>query len=514
MASGKISVETSGSAGKTIDMWIEWESTPDYVNNESSVSITLYYQRKSLSSAINYSYSDIMFYTAFVAQDLNTEKKYGANPQSNLSTSLLERPVKILSSATFVIPHNANGELSLGIYAECNFDRTDFVVSHDVSVCILEQIDTAYPQITNLSLTPDISSVLLEYTTESNGYPLDLKQYSFDGGSTWSDLSDDDTIYGLSDYTDYSLLFRIRKTINQKIVVSSPQKFKTLAIKLTSFDFPESLDIDEGSFVEYDVNFQPANASVKELTFEYSTPGIVTANSERITGTLKGSSTITVSTSEPNDRIIKTCAVNVYRRVTGITLTDYSVQLSPSVGYQIVWTLSPFGASNQTVNFVSSDENIATVDNKGWIGAVSEGECTITATTADKGFEAVIAVVVSSRLSWQELNLSPKFLNYTDFYKIYSNQAYLRECMIDLGEAIDFLNAVNPQINTPYCDMLSIFENIEANMDILNSGNFVSPNYIGPHTIGEYEPNRQDYNRLVMILYDLKQQLEAQGISV
>lgn len=514
MASGKISVATSGSAGETVDMWLEWESTPDYVNNQSSVTVTLYYQRKSLSSAINYSYTDIMYYNAFVVRNLNTEAKHSAKITGALSTSLLERPVKALSSATFVIPHNANGELSIEIYAECNFDEKDFVVSHHVTVCVLEQIDTSYPQITNLSLTPDISSVLLEYTTESNGYPLDLKQYSFDGGSTWSDLSEDNTIHGLSDYTDYSLLFRIRKAINQKVVISSPQKFKTLAIKLTSFDFPESLDIDEGGFIEYDVNFQPANASVKELTFEYSTPGIVTADSERIIGTLKGSSTITVSTGEPNDRIVKTCTVNVYRRVTGITLTDYSVQISPSVGYQIVWTLSPFGASNQVVNFVSSDESIATVDNKGWIGAVSEGECTITATTADKGFEAVIAVVVSNRLSWQELTTSPKFLNYTDFYKIYSNQAYLRECMVNLGETIDFLNAVNPQVNTPYCDMLSIFENIETNMDILNSGNFVSPNHIGPHTIGEYEPNRQDYNRLVMILYDLKQQLEAQGVSV
>ncbi len=512
MASGRIEVATSGLTGSTIDMWIEWESVPDYVNNYSTVTVNLKYQRKILAMPI--SYSGINLSQAVVICDLNTNSRYHSQINGGIVTTALERPIKTASTETFIIPHNANGELSLEIYVQCTFDKDNFIVDHTATVCILEKIDTAFPNIKSLTLIPGTNNVLLEYAIESNGNSLDLKQYSFDGGSTWNNLPADNIIPNLIDYTDYSLLFRVRKAINQKTTVSTLRKFKTLAIKLISFDFPSSLDIDEGSFIEYDINFRPQNASVKTLNFEYSTPGIVTADYEKISGKLKGNSVITVSTGTPNDRIIKTCNVNVYRRVTGLTLTDYSLRINPSVGYQIVWTVSPYGASNQAVTFTSSDESVATVDNNGWIGAIAEGECTITVKTEDKGFEAVITVVVDNRLLWQELNTSPERLNYTDFYKIYSNQAYLRECMIEQGEMIEFLKAVNPQLNTPYCDMFSIFSNIEANMDILNSGSFVSPNYIEPHTIGEYEPNRQDYNRLVMILYDLKQLLETQSANV
>lgn len=511
MASGKIEIKTSGLTGSSINMWIDWESTPDYVNNYSTVTVSLKYQRTVLGVPI--SYTGFGQYQAMIIRDLNTDTQYVARG-ANFVTKALERPEKTASTETFTIPHNADGELTISIEAACFIDEDNFIVDHTPTVCVLEKIDTAFPIIKSLTLTPDTNSVLLEYVIETNGNPLDLKQYSFDGGSTWNNLPTNSIIPNLIDYRDYSLLFRVRKAINQKTTISTLKKFKTLAIKLTSFYFPSKLDIDEGSSIEYDVNFQPTNATDKTLSFNYSTPGIVTADNKKITGKLKGSSIITVSTGTPNDRIVKTCEVNVYRRVTGLTVTDYSLQLNPSIGHQIFWTVSPYGASNQTVTFTSSDESIATVDNNGWIGAIAEGECTITVKTEDKGFEAVIAVVVDNRLLWQELNTSPSRLNYTDFYKIYSNQAYLRECMIAQGETIEFLNAVNPQINTPYCDMFAIFSNIEANMEILNSGNFVSPNYIGPHTIGEYEPNRQDYNRLVMILYDLKQLLEARSANV
>ena len=58
--------------------------------------------------------------------------------------------------------------------------------------------------------------------------------------------------------------------------------------------------------------------------------------------------------------------------------------------------VKPYDATNRNVNWESSDDTVATVDEYGLVTAVSEGEATITATTQDGGFKATSKVIVYS----------------------------------------------------------------------------------------------------------------------
>ena len=62
---------------------------------------------------------------------------------------------------------------------------------------------------------------------------------------------------------------------------------------------------------------------------------------------------------------------------------------------KITATISPPNATNKKVNWSSSDENVATVDENGYVTAVAPGTATITATTEDGGKKATCEVTVS-----------------------------------------------------------------------------------------------------------------------
>ena len=81
--------------------------------------------------------------------------------------------------------------------------------------------------------------------------------------------------------------------------------------------------------------------------------------------------------------------------VTGIELDKTTESVAVGNTVQLNATVAPATATNKTVNWTSSDESKATVDNTGKVTGVAEGEVTITATTADGGYTATCTVTVS-----------------------------------------------------------------------------------------------------------------------
>lgn len=80
--------------------------------------------------------------------------------------------------------------------------------------------------------------------------------------------------------------------------------------------------------------------------------------------------------------------------VTGITLTPDTLTLKQGESETLTANVLPATASNQGVNYTTSDPDVATVDPDGTVHAVGEGQATITATTADGGFNATCVVTV------------------------------------------------------------------------------------------------------------------------
>lgn len=137
-------------------------------------------------------------------------------------------------------------------------------------------------------------------------------------------------------------------------------------------------------------------------------------------------------------------------KVTGISLNTATGEIEIGDTYELVASISPTDATNQNITWESSDDRIATVDDKGLVTAISEGNATITATTEDGQFsaQAVIQVLSSKRivhiksddydisLGYSNDKLSSYIWKYTDGdYDFNQNIAYNRNKVVITGEA-------------------------------------------------------------------------------
>ena len=81
--------------------------------------------------------------------------------------------------------------------------------------------------------------------------------------------------------------------------------------------------------------------------------------------------------------------------VTSVELTLTTDSLAPNETLQLLATVLPENATDKTVSYTTSDEQLATVTATGLVTALTEGVVTITATTADGGFTDVVTITVT-----------------------------------------------------------------------------------------------------------------------
>jgi len=89
--------------------------------------------------------------------------------------------------------------------------------------------------------------------------------------------------------------------------------------------------------------------------------------------------------------------------VTGISFADTGRSIAVGGTMQLETLITPSGATNQKVVFNSDNTSIATVNEDGFLTAVSEGKVTITVTTDEGGFSDSIEIEVlrpSSEFNW------------------------------------------------------------------------------------------------------------------
>lgn len=133
-----------------------------------------------------------------------------------------------------------------------------------------------------------------------------------------------------------------------------------------------------------DVKFRSSNSDVASVG---RSTGVISAKAN-------GEATITV-TSYDNDEVTATCNVLVRTPVESFTLSSQHMVLIPGAKETLVATILPATASDKSVEWKSSDEAVATVEN-GEVTAVAEGEATITATTDNGAKTATCAVEVKA----------------------------------------------------------------------------------------------------------------------
>ena len=83
--------------------------------------------------------------------------------------------------------------------------------------------------------------------------------------------------------------------------------------------------------------------------------------------------------------------------VTGITLDKTNLNLKSGATYTLVATVSPSNATDKSINWTSTNNNVATVDQTGKVTAKNPGNAVIKATTKDGGKVVTCTVTVSAK---------------------------------------------------------------------------------------------------------------------
>ena len=192
------------------------------------------------------------------------------------------------------------------------------------------------------------------------------------------------------------------------MTVKIPTVVKVSRVSLNKNDLALT---SKGQSYQLSASVSPSNASNKSVKWTSGNPKVATVSSSgKVTAVANGNTTITATAADgsgkkdicavtvnipkpadptptPTPSVVKVSSVSLNPSSLSLTKKGQTAQLSASV--------SPSNATNKSINWSSSNSNVATVSN-GVVTAVGNGSATITATAADgSGKRASCSVTVN-----------------------------------------------------------------------------------------------------------------------
>ncbi len=170
-----------------------------------------------------------------------------------------------------------------------------------------------------------------------------------------------------------------------------------------------NIELHIGESKTLNVKFSPANATDKTIVWSSSDQSVATVSNGVVIAKNAGSTKIIAISGDK----AATCNITVVaNEVTGITLNQESVSLQVNEYVTISATVYPENATDKSIEWSSSDEDIATVS-KGVIIAQKIGSATITAKSGDR-FAICAVTVTGPPVSDIVLNQTKASLNVGD----------------------------------------------------------------------------------------------------
>ena len=197
------------------------------------------------------------------------------------------------------------------------------------------------------------------------------------------------------------------KTATCSVTVTS----KTVSVTDVTLDKTEAA-LTQGETVQLTATVKPDDATDKTLTWSTSDSKVATVDETgKVTAVETGSATITAKAGDKT----ATCAVTVTAKVievTEITLDKTEVEIIEGETVQLTATVKPDDATDKSIEWTSSDESVATVDNSGKVTAVSEGKVTITVKTSNPAQSASCDITVkAAAISVTGVNIDSWIIN-------------------------------------------------------------------------------------------------------
>lgn len=187
----------------------------------------------------------------------------------------------------------------------------------------------------------------------------------------------------------------------------------TVTVTATGVTVPETLELvtNGENTANLDAKATPEDAAGITVTYESSDPSIVTVDETGlVTAVANGEADITTTLTQVNDMatgetataenstqteplvLTATTHVVVTTKVEAITLDNTEGILTVGNTHKINASVTPENATDLTVTWTSSDNNIATVDADGNVKAVAVGNATITASAGNVSAEYALTV--------------------------------------------------------------------------------------------------------------------------
>ena len=155
---------------------------------------------------------------------------------------------------------------------------------------------------------------------------------------------------------------------------------KRLATSISLNKTSATLYLDQT--VQLTATVSPSNATDKSVVWSSSDDGIASVtNTGLVTAIATGNATIKATTTDGSN-LSATCAITVKAYVTSLTLDQSEATILEGDTITLTPTILPSYATNQNLNWSSSNTSVASVNNGAVVGR-SGGEATVTARTAD-----------------------------------------------------------------------------------------------------------------------------------
>ncbi|MBR0533774.1 MAG: Ig-like domain-containing protein [Bacteroidales bacterium] len=192
------------------------------------------------------------------------------------------------------------------------------------------------------------------------------------------------------------------KTATCEVTVTA----KTIAVTGVSLD-KNTLSLVEGASETLSATVAPENATNKAVSWKSSDETVATVADGKVTAVKAGKATITVTTADGGKTA--DCEVTVSAKVIeveSITVVPDVIEMTEGETAQLEAVISPADASSPVISWMSTNKEVATVDNAGLVTALKAGKTKIFAKVEGKSIEASCEVTVKPDASLKGIAFS------------------------------------------------------------------------------------------------------------
>lgn len=145
----------------------------------------------------------------------------------------------------------------------------------------------------------------------------------------------------------------------------------------------EKSKLNKGERISLQVEILPAEAKNQKVNFSSSNNAAAMVD-ENGSILAVGSGKATITAKAQDSSTSRSIDIEVYSPVTDLELTVSKKTLMIGSSYKIQAIIYPEDASNKELDYVSTDNKVASVNEEGLIKAIGKGECEIIVTTKDE----------------------------------------------------------------------------------------------------------------------------------